>query len=78
MSAGNSRAAYMREYNKRKRLEEYYFNNMPKRPTLNAERQGEYKGTQKNLYAGFQHCIDYCNHRIQNELFNICLLVVAW
>jgi hypothetical protein len=55
MSAGNSRAAYMREYNKRKRLEEHYFNNVPKWPTLNADRQSEYKETHKNSSAAFQH-----------------------
>jgi hypothetical protein len=31
MSAGNSRAAYMRQYRKRKRLEEDNCNNVPKR-----------------------------------------------
>jgi hypothetical protein len=55
ISAGNSCAAYMREYNKRKQLEEYYFNNIPQRPTLNADRQREYKETHKNSSPGFQH-----------------------
>jgi hypothetical protein len=43
MSAGNSRAAYMREYRKRKRLEEDNCNNVPKRTKLNAERQRDYR-----------------------------------
>jgi hypothetical protein len=53
MSAGNSRAAYMREYRKRKRLEEYNFNNVPKRTELNDERQSEYRETHKNLYVEY-------------------------
>jgi hypothetical protein len=53
MSAGNSRAAYMREYRKRKRLEEDNCNNVPKRTELNAERQREYRGTHKNLSAEY-------------------------
>jgi hypothetical protein len=36
MSAGDSRAAYMREYRKRKRLEEDNDNNVPKRANLHA------------------------------------------
>jgi hypothetical protein len=76
MSAGNSRAAYMREYNERKRLEKQYFNNIPKRPTLNAERQSEYKETYKNLSPGFQHSIDYCNEC--NEIFiSACLSLLG-
>jgi hypothetical protein len=39
MSAGNSRAVYMRQYKKRKRLEEDNCNNVPKRTKLHAERQ---------------------------------------
>jgi hypothetical protein len=38
MSAGNSRAAYMREYRKGGRLEEDNCNNVPKRSKLHAER----------------------------------------
>jgi hypothetical protein len=38
MSTGNSYAAYMREYRKRKQLEEDNCNNVPKRTKLNAER----------------------------------------
>jgi hypothetical protein len=41
MSAGNSRAAYMREYRKRKRLEEDNCINVPKRET------------HKNLYVEY-------------------------
>jgi hypothetical protein len=41
MSAGNSRDAYMREYRKRKRLEEDNCNNVPKRTKLRAERHIE-------------------------------------
>jgi hypothetical protein len=37
MSAGNSNAAYMREYRKRMQLEEDNCNNVPKQTKLNAE-----------------------------------------
>jgi hypothetical protein len=60
MFAGNSRAAYMREYRKTKRSEEDNCNNVPKRKTLHAERQSEYKETDKNLsaeYTRFQRYI---------------------
>jgi hypothetical protein len=50
MSAGNSRAAYMREYRKRKGLEEDNCNIVPKRTNLNAERQREYRETQKLIF----------------------------
>jgi hypothetical protein len=50
MSVGNSCAAYMGEYRKRKRLEENC-NNVPKRTKLNAKRQHEYRETHKNLSA---------------------------
>jgi hypothetical protein len=53
MSAGNSVAAYMREYKKRKRLEEDNCNNVPKRTKLNAEQQREYRETHKNLSAEY-------------------------
>jgi hypothetical protein len=53
MSAGNNRAAYMREYRKRKRLEEDNCNNVPKRTKLHAERESEYTETHKNLSAGY-------------------------
>jgi hypothetical protein len=43
MSASNSRAAYMREYWKRKRLEADNCNNVSKRTKLNAERQRDYR-----------------------------------
>jgi hypothetical protein len=43
MSAGNSRAAYMRVYRKGKRLEEDICNNVPKRTKLNAGRQRDYR-----------------------------------
>jgi hypothetical protein len=46
MSAGNSRAAYITEYMKRKRLVDNC-NNAPKRKKLNAERQSEYRETHK-------------------------------
>jgi hypothetical protein len=51
MSAGNSRAAYMRVYKKMKRLEEDNCNNVSKRKKLNAERQREFRETHKNLSA---------------------------
>jgi hypothetical protein len=47
MTAGNSRAAYMREYRKRKRLEEDNCSNVPKRIKLSVERQREYRETHK-------------------------------
>jgi hypothetical protein len=47
MPAGNSRAAYMREYRKRKPLEEDNCNNVPKRKKLHAERQRECRETHK-------------------------------
>jgi hypothetical protein len=47
MTAGNSRAAYMREYRKRKRLEDDNFNNVPKWTKLHAEQHREYKETHK-------------------------------
>jgi hypothetical protein len=46
-SVGNSHATYMREYRKRKRLEEDNCNDVPKRTKLNAERQCEYTETHK-------------------------------
>jgi hypothetical protein len=49
MSAGITRAAYMREYRKTKRLEEGNCNNVPKRTKSNAEQQREYRETHKNL-----------------------------
>jgi actin-related protein len=48
LSAGN---ACVREYRKRKRLEEENCNNVPKRTKLHAERQREYRETRKNLSA---------------------------
>jgi hypothetical protein len=50
MSTDNSRAAYMREYWKRKLLEDNR-NNVSKRTKLNAKRQHEYRETHKNLSA---------------------------
>jgi hypothetical protein len=47
ISSGNSRAAYMREYRKRKRLEEDNCNNASKWAKLHTERQLEYRGTYK-------------------------------
>jgi hypothetical protein len=51
LSAGNSRAEYMREYTKRKMLEEDICNNVPKRTKLHAKRRREYTETHKNLSA---------------------------
>jgi hypothetical protein len=51
---GNSRAAYMREYKKRKRLEDNC-NNVPKRTKLHAERHREYRETHKNVSAEYMH-----------------------
>jgi hypothetical protein len=51
MSAGNSRAAYMREYRKRKWLEEDNCNNVPERTKLNAEQQHQCRETHNNLSA---------------------------
>jgi hypothetical protein len=47
MSASNSCAAYMKEYRKRKRLEEDSRTNVPKRTKFNFERQREYRETHK-------------------------------
>jgi L-rhamnose mutarotase len=58
MSVGNSCAAYMRVYRKRKQLEEDNCNDVPKRTKLNAERQREYRETHKNLYVEYM-----CNYR---------------
>jgi hypothetical protein len=60
MSTGNSRAAYMREYRKRKRLEEDNCNNIPKGTKLHAERQREYRETHKNLSAEYMR--NYITH----------------
>jgi hypothetical protein len=49
MSAGNSRAAYIRHYRKRKRLEDNC-NNVLKRTKSNAERQHGYRETHKNIF----------------------------
>jgi hypothetical protein len=51
MTAGSSRAAHMREYRKRKRLEEDNCNNVFKRTKLNAQRQREYRETHKTVSA---------------------------
>jgi hypothetical protein len=53
MSAGNSCAAYMREYRKRRRLEEDNCNIVPKRTKLHAEQHREYRETHKNLTAEY-------------------------
>jgi hypothetical protein len=55
MSASNSRAAYIREYRKRKRLEEDNCNNVPKRTELHGERYREYRETHENLPAEYLH-----------------------
>jgi hypothetical protein len=49
--ADNSHAAYMREYRKRKWLEEDNCNNVPKRTKLNAEQQREYRETHRHVSA---------------------------
>jgi hypothetical protein len=54
-SNNNSRAAYVREYRKRKRLEEDNCNNVPKRTKLHAERRRKYRETHKNLSAEYMH-----------------------
>jgi hypothetical protein len=51
ISAGNSRAAYMRV--QRKQLEEDTCNNVPNQTKLNAGQQREYTETHKNLSAEF-------------------------
>jgi hypothetical protein len=43
----------MREYRKRKRLEEDNCNNVSKRTKLHTERQREYRETRKNLSAEY-------------------------
>jgi hypothetical protein len=58
MSAGNSCAAYTREYRKGKQLVEDDCNNVPKRTKLNTERQRGYRETHKNLSAEYM-----CNYR---------------
>jgi hypothetical protein len=55
MSVGNSRAVYMKENRKRKRLEEDNCNNVHKRTRLNAKQQREYRATHKNLYVEYMH-----------------------
>jgi hypothetical protein len=53
----NGCATYMREYRKRKRLEEDNCNNVPEWTKLHAERQREYRETHKNLSA---ECMNNC------------------
>jgi hypothetical protein len=57
MFTGNIRTAYMREYRKRKRLEEDNCNNVPKRTKLHAERQRKYtyREAHNNLSAEYMH-----------------------
>jgi hypothetical protein len=55
ISAGNSRASYMRQYRKKKRLQEDICNNVPKRTKFHAERQREYRHTHENLSAEYMH-----------------------
>jgi hypothetical protein len=62
MSAGNSRAAYMREYRRRRRLEEDNCNNVPKRTELRAERQCEYIETHKNISAEYMRNCNLMTH----------------
>jgi hypothetical protein len=61
MSAGHSRAAYMREYRKRKRLEEDNCNNVPERIKLQAEQKRECRETLKNLSAEYMR--NYINRK---------------
>jgi hypothetical protein len=58
--AGNSHAAYMREYRTRLWLKEENFNNVPKRTKLNAEQQCEYRETHKNISAENMHNYRKC------------------
>jgi hypothetical protein len=53
MFAGNSRAEYVRDYKKKKRLEENNCNNVPKRTKLHAEIQHEYRETHKDVSAEY-------------------------
>jgi hypothetical protein len=55
MSADNIHPAYMRQYRKRKRIEEDNCNSEPKRKKLHAERLREYGETYKNLFAEYMH-----------------------
>jgi hypothetical protein len=75
MSSGITRAAYMREYRKRMRLEDNC-NNVPKRTKLHAERQRDYRETYKTYLLNC-NIIDYCNYSTKYKVFNVCLLVVA-
>jgi predicted glycosyl hydrolase (DUF1957 family) len=65
MSAGNSRAAYMRYYRKRKRLQEDNCNIVPKRTKLLAERQREYRETHRNLSS--EYIRNYRNCKAQEN-----------
>jgi hypothetical protein len=65
ISVGNSRAAYMREYRKRKRLEEDNCNNVPKRTKLNAEQQREYRETRINVYVEYMR--NNMKHKTQKK-----------
>jgi hypothetical protein len=65
MSTGNSRAAYMREYRKRKRLEEDNYNNVPERTKLHGERKYEYRETYENLFA--EYMCNYREHKAQEN-----------
>jgi hypothetical protein len=59
----------MREYNKRKRLEEDNCNNVPKRTMLNAEQYREYRGTHKNLSADYMR--NYRKRKAQENKIKI-------
>jgi hypothetical protein len=65
MSIGNSCAAYMREYRKRKRLEEDNCNNVPKWTKLNAEQKHEYRETCKKISA--KNMRNYRKHKAQEN-----------
>jgi hypothetical protein len=65
MSAGNSHAACMRKYRKRKRLEEGNCNNVPERTKLHAELQREYREMHENLSAEYMHI--YRKHKAQEN-----------
>jgi hypothetical protein len=56
----------MREYRKRKRLEEDNCSNVPKPTKLNAERQREYRGTHKTYLL--KTCVNTANAKLRKEL----------
>jgi tRNA A37 methylthiotransferase MiaB len=65
MSAGNSRAACMREYKKRKRIEKDNCNNVRKRTKLHAERLREYTETHKIYLVNTCAITENAKHRTE-------------